>query len=493
MHSSLALPIGVALAVAMLLISELGYRQSQAALDEASLLARARLNTLNVLRRLSEAESAKRAYMLTNRPDYRLPFSGALREVQDSLRQHRELIRQLPAVELHAAEQRFEAAVLNRISELQTVLELVDSNRQQAGLDLVMSGIGRELMLQVQRDADHLIKLQTNHLDHKVQGMRTALLISRVGIGTTTGLSLALLALYLSQARATAKVRALQAEELRAHRDWLEQQVATRTAELTELTRHLQTAREDEKARLARELHDELGALLTAAKLDVARMRHTLQSTAPELLPRLAHLTELLNHGIALKRRIIEDLRPSTLDNLGLRAALEVLCDDFAQRLGLPIELQCEDLRISPSADLTVYRLVQEALNNAAKYAEARHIDVQIASQGPHVLVEVADDGRGFDAADVRPGAQGLVGMRYRVAAEGGTLQIDSSSGRGTRLTALLPRPAPPDVAAVDVAPLALLVPTAATTAATTAAPLAATAGPPPAVPPAVPPALPPT
>ena len=113
----------------------------------------------------------------------------------------------------------------------------------------------------------------------------------------------------------------------------LEQEVAARTAQLTELAQHLQTVREDERSRLARELHDELGALLTAAKLDVARLKSRLgASAAPRLAERLAHLNDALNGGIALKRSIIEDLRPSSLSNLGLVAALEILAARVRRR-----------------------------------------------------------------------------------------------------------------------------------------------------------------
>ena len=123
-----------------------------------------------------------------------------------------------------------------------------------------------------------------------------------------------------------------------------------RTAQLTELTHHLQTAREDERHRLARDLHDELGALLTSAKLDAARIRSRLAGTAPEALERLAHLVATLNSSIALGRRIIEDLRPSTLSNLGLVATLEILAREFAERSGIagriarwqPVQLEAD-------------------------------------------------------------------------------------------------------------------------------------------------------
>ena len=125
--------------------------------------------------------------------------------------------------------------------------------------------------------------------------------------------------------------------------------MAARTAQLKELAQHLQTIREDERSRLARELHDELGALLTAAKLDVARLKSRLGSDATaDAAERLAHLNETLNGGIALKRRIIEDLRPSSLSNLGLVAALEILLREFgaAQRdRRRPSELEPVDAR----------------------------------------------------------------------------------------------------------------------------------------------------
>ena len=119
---------------------------------------------------------------------------------------------------------------------------------------------------------------------------------------------------------------------VQAERDRLEVEVIQRTAQLTELTQHIQTAREDERHRLARNLHDDLGALLTSAKLDAARIKSRISTAAPEALELLAHLVGTLNSGIALGRRIIEDLRPSALSNLGLAATLEILAREFTRK-----------------------------------------------------------------------------------------------------------------------------------------------------------------
>jgi signal transduction histidine kinase len=192
--------------------------------------------------------------------------------------------------------------------------------------------------------------------------------------------------------------------------------VLQRTNALTDLAEHLQTARDDERARLARDLHDELGALLTAAKLDVARMRPKLQQSAPELLPRLTHLTEFLNSGIALKRRIIEDLRPSTLSSLGLCPALEILCTEFAEGSGLVVEVDLQPVRLEPGAELTVFRLVQEALTNITKYAQASRVHVRLKVDDDQAWISVTDDGVGFDPHQIVRSSHGLLGMRYRVS-----------------------------------------------------------------------------
>jgi signal transduction histidine kinase len=246
------------------------------------------------------------------------------------------------------------------------------------------------------------------------------------------------------------RLRALQRSVLRQQEQQLEQArvqeraqldalVRQRTLQLTELTHHLQTAREDERSRLARNLHDDLGALLTSAKLDAARIRPRLAGAAPEALERLAHLVEMLNGAIALGRRIIEDLRPSTLNNLGLAATLEILAREFAERSGVEVHCELAHVPLSPAAELVVYRLVQEAVTNISKYASARHVWLDMAPRGAKVEVLVRDDGVGFDPAAQRGSAYGLVGMRYRVEAVHGTLEVLSAPGQGTVLRVLLP------------------------------------------------------
>ncbi len=226
---------------------------------------------------------------------------------------------------------------------------------------------------------------------------------------------------------------------VRADNKRLETLVALRTAQLTELTHHLQTAREDERARLARDLHDELGALLTSAKLDAARLRSRLAGGAPETLERLAHLTHTLDSVITLKRRITEDLRPSSLDHLGLVVTLDILAREFAERSGVTVHRQLGEVSLTAAAELVAYRMVQEAVTNISKYARARQVWITLARRAGLVELTVRDDGVGFDTSMPARSAYGLVGMRFRVEAEGGKLVVTAAPGQGTRLVMTLP------------------------------------------------------
>jgi signal transduction histidine kinase len=326
-----------------------------------------------------------------------------------------------------------------KLSEVATSIELFEQGRHDAWRELMLSNIGKEKMDAIREAATALLDIETGRIVEQRRQVVATLNLGRIGVGVLLLLSLAALALYLRQSAAVAAAQREHQAALRAERDRLEDEVAHRTTELTELTRHLQTAREDERSRLARELHDELGALLTAAKLDVARLKRSLADTDAPSEERLAHLAETLNSGIALKRRIIEDLHPSALSNLGLVAALQAQARDFGQRSGVATSVELSEVELDNGAQITVYRLVQEALTNIAKHAKATRVWIGLRVVDGQVLVSVRDDGQGFDAKAVPRSTHGLTGMRYRVEAEGGTMRVRATPGRGTLIEASLP------------------------------------------------------
>jgi signal transduction histidine kinase len=312
----------------------------------------------------------------------------------------------------------------------------------------MLSNIGKEQMDAVRSVSAELLKFENARVAIGRASVTQTLLLNRIGVTAMTALSLLALFMYLRQTSALVLQREEQRRVVQAERDQLEAEVARRTDQLTDLARHLQTVREDERMRLARELHDELGALLTAAKLDVARLKSRLGTLTPEVAERIQHLNEALNNGIALKRRIIEDLRPSSLSNLGLVAALDILVTEWSARTEVTVERDLTPVKLRPSGELTVYRLVQEALTNISKYAKASRVQVRLASDGGTVRVVVRDNGLGFDTGLPRSSAHGLLGMRYRLESENGRMMLTSAPGQGTVIEAELPESMTPTTTA---------------------------------------------
>jgi signal transduction histidine kinase len=162
------------------------------------------------------------------------------------------------------------------------------------------------------------------------------------------------------------------------------------------------------------------------------------------MLERLAQVSKRLSEGIALKRRIVEDLRPSCLDTLGLTASLSNLCADVAERLGISIHAALDEVSLSADEQLALYRLVQEALTNVSKYARASQVQVYLKAEPNGVRVGIEDNGAGFDTSLLKSATHGIAGMRFRIERLDGTLSVESQPGKGTRLVALLPSSAKP-------------------------------------------------
>jgi len=433
----LVAPLALFLSVMLVVTNELGHRAAQEVEALRDQSVESRFVVGRARRQILLMEWAERGYMLTARPEYREPYDKAVNETGAMLKSLRQMAADEPAY--RAVIEQLIESMQRKMSELNEVMRLFDSGAHDRAIQLVLTDIGREQMDRINLIVDQMIAQEADAY------ARSAVLRERVRIGSRVALyTLVLLCLVTVFAarrwtRERNRERAQHLAELGRERDKLEAEVAQRTSELTELARHLQTVREDERSRLARELHDELGGLLTAAKLDVARLRKRLPGAGPEVGERIEHLAGMLDAGIALKRRIIEDLRPSSLANLGLRPTLELQCAEFAKTADIKVEAHIEALRLTPDRELVIYRFVQEALTNVAKYAKASVVKVRLSRDGPLAQVEVEDNGLGFDTARIRLGAHGLAGMRFRVQSVGGQWGLRSAPGQGTLVQARLP------------------------------------------------------
>jgi signal transduction histidine kinase len=419
-------------------INETGFVQSSDALDNIAAASRTRGSVNRVLQLMLDAETGSRGYLLTGDPRYLEPYNSAVADIGHELDALRSSY--LPSSDEAQTLAQLSRNVQRKLAEMDLSVRMRKQGNEDAWKFILMTDVGKEHMDAIRVEATKLIDGSSRRVDVSQDQVRKSLQVSRVGIALVTLIALMAFYLYLRQTNALKEAGEQQQEVLQAERDLLERQVRERTATLAELATHLQNVREEERGHLARELHDELGALLTAAKLDVARLKSRLgPEPSPEVQQRLQHLTEALNSGIALKRRIIEDLRPSSLSNLGLNASLEILAREFSERSGIEVAPLLEQVQLDESRQLTVYRLVQESLTNVGKYAEARHIEVSVRNYGGHVEVDIKDDGKGFDPARIRPSTHGLAGMRHRVEAAGGKLTVASAPGKGTRISAVLP------------------------------------------------------
>jgi signal transduction histidine kinase len=228
---------------------------------------------------------------------------------------------------------------------------------------------------------------------------------------------------------------------LRKHKERLE----ASEARLRELAAFLQTVREEERTRIARELHDELGQALTALRIDLGWLRNkcsaaNLGNPAAE---RVGAALSVVEQSIVSLRRISEDLRPAMLDSLGLAAAIEHHVAQFTERTGIPCRLQMnrEEFDLPGEIATAVFRIVQEALTNVARHAHARSVAVTIEEIGEKIHLHIADDGQGcanFQSSDGKKHF-GVIGMRERAAILGGQLEIESQPGKGVRIDGWLP------------------------------------------------------
>ena len=231
---------------------------------------------------------------------------------------------------------------------------------------------------------------------------------------------------------------------LAVERNRLFEEVRAKEAARGELIERLLTAQEDERRRIARELHDEAGQALTALILNLEMAEH---AAAPEEAARLERLRGIAEHTLGELRTLIYELRPTILDDLGLGAAIRWMVKEVVEPTGLKVDLQLQglDRRLPHQVETAIFRITQEAFNNMLKHAAASRARVAVEVNSREVTVTVEDNGKGFNPAAVpvsRSGrGLGLMGMRERAELLGGILEIDSVLGRGTRVHGVLPLP----------------------------------------------------
>jgi signal transduction histidine kinase len=435
-------PLLVALVVsgAIFAVSEYSSRSYARARGELGQSMALQSRLIELHRTVLEAESGQRGFLLTRNPEYLEPYKRATANLGP-------VREQLHAMVAGDKEARDRLAIVDdlvalKVAELERTVERARAGDIDGARSEVEGGEGRSLMARIDQQFAEFEKHNAGVLTARAHRWEDAADSSRSGILAVVGLNaglIALLALVLiretRRARENASIQASFAERMK-------KEVGERTAQLSALSQFLQTQTEAEKARLAGELHDELSRILTPAKMDVNWLEGRCGSDG-EIARRLARLSELLDSGIDVKRRIIENLRPSLLDHLGLAPALQWHVEEACKAAELECNLQFNGNleRLSPDLEIALYRVAQEAMTNVIRHAEASRVDVTLDRTHDGIVVSVRDNGVGMADVDAATKhSYGLGSMRQRLSAVGGRLEIHSSVGGGTRVKAFVPQ-----------------------------------------------------
>ncbi len=387
----------------------------------------------SLLIQLIDAENAVRGYVLSRNQDYLEPYTRSQTTVNHTLEEIRWDLG--PSAENDDALTDLSGLVSAKLHDLDRMVERGSASEETPDQDKRYTDRIRDRILGLKTrlaiDSEVSFERSTRHVE------RTWWVVATMAVGV-----LVLIALLLVVVGRQLKLRERLAGLLQSENQRLDMLVQERTAELSDLASYLTNAREVEKARLARELHDELGALLTAAKMELDWIAH--QADDVVLAPcreRLARLKGHLDSGIALKRRIIEDLHPSLLEMLGLVSALRALGEEFSRdaEMTLNLVLPQGDVAVAPEPALALFRIAQESLTNIRKHAHARQVKLALSVKAEELDLEIEDDGQGFNTGPARRRHHGLMGMKHRVQMCAGEFLLTSRPGAGTRIVARIP------------------------------------------------------
>jgi len=388
---------------------------------------------------MTDAESGQRGYLLTGDSAYLQPYTEAVANVQAALDRVQEAY---GGGEGNAELHELRLLTGQKLGEIEDTLAMFKRRGAAPALNIVRTDVGRRTMDEISRVVATMREEEKRELadaSAKWQSdFRTSRWVAALGVLFNIGLVLLTTRLVYGDMRR----RARQATDLRDQKEELERQVGERTRELTALSTHLQGVSEQEKSALSRELHDELGGLLVAARMDLSWLQQRLPTSDPAIEQRFKRIHESLSAGVDLKRRVVEELRPTLLDNMGLFAALRWQFKETCRRTGLKCSetIPEAELNFTPEAAIGVFRIAQEALTNILKHAEARSAELAIRIEGDLFVLRVSDDGKGVPSHRLQTDtSHGLASMRHRIAALGGKWDLRSPGSGGTVVTAMIP------------------------------------------------------
>lgn len=390
---------------------------------------------------LMNAESGHRGYLLTGDPTYLEPVHRAEGKIDDLSHDLAQTYRGKDE-RVGSAIRQLGVVARSRMTQMKESVAVYRDQGPSAGLRLANSPSRHETMATFRELAGITRDYEQALMDRSLEKWeRELMLAGRLNLATLL-LGLALAVIAATALARNARQRAETAAALQRQHDELKLQFDAQAGELTELARHLQHVQEEERARLSRGLHDELGGVLLAARMDVTWMQRHAAADNAEVKMRLERLKQVLDQGIELKRRVVEELRPTLLDTMGLLAALRWQSEETCRRADLRYteRFPDEEPPFNRAGAIALFRVVQEALANVAKHARASEVDIALELTDREVVVAIQDNGVGAAPSDLhRPRSHGIAGLRHRIQVLGGRLDISSARNRGTTIRVRVP------------------------------------------------------
>ena len=391
---------------------------------------------------ITAAESGQRGYLLTGQTGYLEPYYVAMRSWRAEIDRLRNLTADNAARQKDIGElEQLTAAAISR-------LKATISRSPQPGPNGTADVAGTEKATTTMDRVRGIVDRMMAEEDARIEALRREVLRDLLVAGgmalLTTVVTVAVLVGLNKLLRRYVRDRETAENKLRESNQVLNQEVEQRTAELTELSQHLLRVSEEEKAKLARELHDTLGSNLTAINMDLNWIQRRLPEVPREVKERLQRVLQMLTETVELKHEVIEGLRPSHLDNLGLAFAMKSHCREFTRRTGLPCEIEVQE-DFDPAWSIAFYRIAQESLTNITKHAQANRVRITLTREQGGIRLRIVDDGVGLaEESLTKPKSHGIVGMRERMRQMGGTFQIRRpEEGTGTVVEAFIPTAKP--------------------------------------------------
>jgi signal transduction histidine kinase len=446
LHVIAIIVVSIALLVinaSLLIINTAATMDSNAHYARSSEIKRALITFQSVI---TAAESAQRGYLLTGQVGYLEPFHVAMRSWRKQIERLRALTEGDTKRQMDIAS--LEKLTTAAVTRLEQTIERSPQPGPNGNADVAGTDRATQTMDRVRGVVDRMMSEE----DAQIEASRREVLRDMwVGTGVAVLAAVVTVAVLIALNKLLQRYmgdRESAERALREANQQLNSLVEERTAELAELSQHLIRVSEEEKAKLARELHDTLGSNLTAINMDLNWIQRRLPEGAREVRERLQRVLQMLTDTVELKHEVIEGLRPSHLDNLGLTFAMRSHCREFTRRTGLACDMDVhEDFDdLDPAWSIAFYRIVQESLTNVTKHAQATHVRIALTREPEGVRLRIADDGVGLtDEALAKPKSHGVVGMRERMRDMGGQFAIRRpSSGRGTVVEAFIPNPRKP-------------------------------------------------